>query len=450
MASFSLVVEDSSPLISYAPDGAWVDTIDDPLIASYSGRSLHKTTAQGATVTFNFNGTGVRFLGGRRPGYGNYTLTVDKKVVQTGTARNQTPSLRNVLGAVSDLPDGPHTAVLTTNGGGGVDLDWIEVAPRIGAAGSKISASVIDDTDSRITYLPSDDAWSVSRGPAFTGQTVHSSNNADATATVKFTGEAIGVYGTLSADHSDLRVNIDGQDRKTGERNGLANGLHEQTLLYFEDSLGSGEHTMVVSANPRPDGGPPLIDIDSMSVFASVEDGSVATAAAESAPGSSAPSRAMIGGIVGGVIALLLILALILLLMRRNRQQWLGLSKKRDANNASPLSPQLPIQTPSMMEAGVLPTKPAMSFAEFSGSRQDSGQHPIAPSYYGDSYLSPPVSRVTSFASSTYSTEGLLGTDGFEEILLPPPPPPAKVDGAKITGTPTRPKQRPPTLNFAL
>jgi len=262
---------------------------------------------------------------------------------------------------------------------------------------------------------------------------------------VKFTGEAIGVYGTVSADHSDVRVNIDGQDRKTGGTNGLANGLHTQTLLYFEDSLGSGEHTMVVSANPRPDGGPPFIDIDSMSVFASVEDGAAAPGAAGSASGSSAPSRALIGGIVGGVLGLLLILALILLLLRRSRRQWLTLSKKRGGTNPSPLSPPLPIQTtPSMMEAGVPPAKPAMSFTEFSESRQ-----PIVPSYYGESYLSPPVSRIPSFASSRNSTALLLGKDGFEEILLPPPPP-AKVNGAKISGTPTRPKQRPPTMNFAL
>jgi len=444
MASFTLVVEDSSPLISYAPDGAWVDTIDDPLLASYSGASFHKATAQDATVTFAFNGTGVRFFGGRRPDYGDYTLTVDNQVVETGTARSETPSMRHLLASAPNLPDGPHTAVLTTNGGGGIDLDWVEVAPHIGTPGSQIDASVIDDTDSRITYLPSDDAWTVSTGPEFTEESAHFSDNADAAATVKFTGEAIGVYGTVSADHSDIRVNIDGQDRKTDGRNRLADGLHTQTLLYFEDSLGPGEHTMVVSAIPRPDGGPPLIDIDSMSVFASVEDGAISDRAAS---GSSGPSKALIGGIVGGVIGLLLIVVLTLLLIRRTRQALFGLFKKRSVTDLPPLTPALPMQaaqpTPRMMEAGVLSPKPALSFAEFSGSRKDSVRESISPGYFTDVALSPTLSRVPSFASSTHSTTLLVGKGGGEETLDPPPSP-----GAKIPGGPTRPKQRPPTLDF--
>jgi len=448
MASFTLVVEDSSPLISYAPDGAWVDTIDDPLLSSYSGASFHKTTAQDATVTFSFNGTGVRFFGGRRPDYGNYTLTVDNQVVETGTARNETPSMRNLLAGAPNLPDGPHTAVLTTNGGGPIDLDWVEVAPHIGTPGSKISASVIDDTDSRITYLPSDDAWTVSSGPEFTEESAHFSSNADASATVKFTGEAIGVYGTVSAEHSDVRVNIDGQDRKTDGRNRLVDGLHAQTLMYFEDSLGPGEHTMVVSAIPRADGGPPLIDIDSMSVFASDGNGAIS---AGSASGSSGPSKALIGGIVGGVIGLLLIVVLILLLIRRTREGLLGLFKKKNDTNLPPLTPALPIQavqpTPRMMEAGVLSAKPAMSFTEFSSQREGSVRHSLSPGYFTDVALSPTLSRVPSFASSTYSTASLIGNGGGEETFDPPPSP-EKVIGEKIPGGPSRPKQRPPTLDF--
>jgi hypothetical protein len=449
MASFGLVVEDSSPLVSYAPDGAWVDTIDDPMVTSYSGGSFHKTTAQGATATIAFNGTSVKFFGGRRPDYGNYTITVDNQVVQTGTARNQNPSMRNLMGSATNLPDGPHTAVLTSNGGGGIDFDWLEVAPHIGTPGSKISAAVIGDADSRITYLPSDDAWTVNNDPQFTEQTAHSSTNADASATVKFTGEAIGVYGTVSADHSALRVNVDGQDRKTDGRNNAAKGSHPQTLLYFEDSLGPGEHTMVVSANPRADGGPPLIDIDSMSVFASAENAAISSGPAS---GPSGPSKAMIGGIVGGVVGLLLILALILLLvLRRRRPRWSVLSRTKDDSNVSPLSPELPIQTPgmlntpSMMEAGVLTPKPAMSFAEFSGSRQGSIRQSLSPSFFTDVYLSPtPMARAPSPASSNGSTAFLIGDGGGDDTTLTPPPP------AKIPGGPSRPKQRPPTLDFGL
>jgi len=169
------------------------------------------------------------------------------------------------------------------------------------------------------------------------------------------------------------------------------------------------------------------------------------------AAGSSVPRQTLIGGIVGGVVGLLVILALILVLIRRIRPRWLQRSRKRGDTNASPLSPALPIQSsPGMMEAGALTPKPAMSFAEFSLSRENSLQQSIALSaQYTAAYDSRPPSGVPSIASSSNdSTAAMLKKGGPEGPL--PPPPPAKTGGAKIPRTPTRPKERPPTLNFAL
>lgn len=120
---------------------------------SYSGRSLHSTATRGATANFTFNGnsllfffywkivlylitgTGVKFFGAYRPGYGAYTLTVDGVEVANGNAESATLNVRQTLGAVSGLEYGEHTAVLTAVGDGTIDLDWIEMETRVGPDG---------------------------------------------------------------------------------------------------------------------------------------------------------------------------------------------------------------------------------------------------------------------------------------------------------------------------
>jgi len=456
MASFSLVVEDCSPLISYSPVDAWVDTPDDPLSTIYSGRSFHATTARGATLTFPFNGTGVRFFGGHRPDYGNFTLAVDGQVVQSGTARGDTATARHLLAGATNLPDGPHTAVLTSTGGG-MDVDWIEMVPHIGASGEKISASVVDDTDSRFTYLPSDDAWRVTQGTAFTGGTVHFSSNPDAQASLKFNGDAIALYGTVSPGHSDIRVSIDGQEQPLTGRNNLTNGLHPQVLLFFGESLGDGEHTMVITGDSTS-GAPPFVDIDSVSVFATVN-GEGNGAIQSSRESSGRLSGALIGGIVGGIVGFLILLGLILFLIRRNLRKNVVTSKKKGSRGSDPglpLSPELPMQqTPSMMEAQILPAKPAMSFQEFGMSRGDQGasteRYSLALSPYLGLPDSTPPSRVPSYASSMNDSTPLISGQSSRGRLITPPqaPPPAKtINGKTSMDLPKRPKKRPPTMNF--
>jgi len=112
MAAFNLTVEDSSPLISYSPAGSWIDTpAGDALAASYSGSSFHTTSTLGATATINFNGTGISIFGGHRPNYGTFSLVVDEQLVTTGTAENTIASTHQLLGTISGLTNGPHTAI---------------------------------------------------------------------------------------------------------------------------------------------------------------------------------------------------------------------------------------------------------------------------------------------------------------------------------------------------
>ena len=80
-------------------------------------------------------GTGISIFGGNRPNYGTFSLAVDGQLVVTGTARSTVLSTRQLLGTVSGLINGPHTAVFANTNGQPVDLDSIELQSQVGALG---------------------------------------------------------------------------------------------------------------------------------------------------------------------------------------------------------------------------------------------------------------------------------------------------------------------------
>ena len=115
-------VHNSSPLISYTT--GWMDTpVGDSYAANYSGGSFHATNTSGDAVTFKFNGTGVWFYGAHRPGYGDYSVAIDGNSVFSGSAASSNPIFDQFLGGAANLSMGEHTAVLTSTGGGSIDLD---------------------------------------------------------------------------------------------------------------------------------------------------------------------------------------------------------------------------------------------------------------------------------------------------------------------------------------
>ncbi|EMD37580.1 hypothetical protein CERSUDRAFT_114221 [Gelatoporia subvermispora B] len=116
MAAFNVSLDDSSSSISYTPSNAWVDT-------SLNDSSLHSADVQGASASITFNGTGVWFYGSNRPTYGSYQLAVDNEVIASGSAASSSALVDQLLGGASGLTMGQHTAVLTSNGDGTIDLD---------------------------------------------------------------------------------------------------------------------------------------------------------------------------------------------------------------------------------------------------------------------------------------------------------------------------------------
>ncbi|GLB37654.1 hypothetical protein LshimejAT787_0407050 [Lyophyllum shimeji] len=487
MASFDLKVEDSSPLISYEPSSAWIDTPSDALAASYSGRSLHTTSVQGATATMQFNGTGISIFGGRRSNYGTFTISVDGQTITTGDASSAQDSANQLLGSASGLVDGPHTAVFTNTGGAPIDIDFATLQTQASSSSTKPVQVTYDDSDPSIQYSPSVSAWSQNHDQAFMNGTLHFTSTPGASASITFTGDAVAVYGTVSPDHANVQITLDGRANVLpGGAGGFVSSLHSQVLLYYANNLGLQPHVLTMACVPE-EGTGPFMDIDAITVFSS---GAPSTNDNPSSAGPSSPSSSVsgstsgtpaaesiwpsgstlqasksgslapiIGGAVGGLVGIILLLALVyLFLCRRTRR---GGINKFDIHRpaASPKTPDLPMQGESMMEAGFsrvtpgpadpvatyLPPAPPLSQPS-SVKRDTMGRHSIAPSYYSDpSYASDASSARSSTAllpdvpsipsSARLASPGVTSPKGLDPMM-------------NVTGGPRRPSRRPPPLDI--
>ncbi|EIM83052.1 uncharacterized protein STEHIDRAFT_171157 [Stereum hirsutum FP-91666 SS1] len=348
MVLFNVSAEDSSPLLVWGPPGAWNDSPEnDTLSQSYSAQSWHTTSVQGATVTISFNGTGIWFYGANRPDYGSYTFAVDGQA----TAHNANASsavFQQLLGGASSLPMGSHTAVLQTTSAAPVDLDSLIFETQIGPDDRSVSNSTIDDTDSRISYLPPS-SWIFNPLPDTMNNTLHFTQTGGAQAQIEFSGDAVAVYGTVSSDHANYTIAVDGNAAHAfdGGSNGIASTLHLKTLLYFGNGLGPGQHNLVLTADPDQNGQNNtgrFMDIDAIKIYSTTSNSqNGAPSNSTGSPSSDAPDTSSIGksglpiaalaGIIAGIVVIVTLFVVAALLWRRRR------NRIRDS--------KMPLQTPS-------------------------------------------------------------------------------------------------------
>ncbi|KAK0225868.1 hypothetical protein IW262DRAFT_1358271 [Armillaria fumosa] len=408
MASLNLTVEDGSPLIFYSPAGAWTDSPnDDSSLPNYSGVSLHTTSTEGATATISFHGTGLTIYGGHRPTYGTYTVSLDGQGLSKGNASDIQASTRRLLASASGLSNGNHTAIIT-NTGSTIDIDYIDIECEIGS-GPELITIPFDDVDSHISYLPSESDWNINDKPAFINGTLHFTDVTDASASLSFTGDAVALYGTVSPDHANMRVSVDGLETTfSGSSNGSVSSLHPGILLYFSNGLGPDNHTITISAYREPSTGP-FIDIDAIIVYFSNgtnNDGGPVNGArhpvVSSLPSDASPpdsnsvaTSTVVGAVLGGVGGMALLAALLFLLYRRKR-----LTRPRE-DAISPSTPDLPMQRPEILEPD--DNAPLRRLESLRTVRYQS-RLSIAPSYYSGGSGDWVHSRTQSMVSATSTT----------------------------------------------
>ncbi|KAJ7079072.1 hypothetical protein B0H15DRAFT_859012 [Mycena belliarum] len=381
MASFNLTIDDSSPLISYGPSGAWQDASSSDIAGlTYNGNSLHTTKAPGATATINFNGTGITLYGGRRPEYGRYTMTVDGRMITDSSASGGGIELQQVLGSVSGLANGPHTAVLTSTGVG-MDIDWANVVTQVGSTGSTITSAIYDDANPAMTYAG---AWQKVDSPSYMNNTLHFTQAAGAAASLAFSGNAVAIYGTVSPDHANIQVSIDGKTTMVSGGADFTRSMHQQTLLYYANDLDASQHMLIVTNPGQKSGTGPFIDLDSVTVYSASPPagGSVPAFANQSDSPRPGPKSGLSKGALNGIAAvvvliILAILALLVLLFLRRRRR----ARQHVMEPKTPADAELPLQGPNMRFTPISPQQPMPTFSRMPTR---TSVHSIAPSYYAN------------------------------------------------------------------
>ncbi|KAL4254248.1 hypothetical protein ABKN59_002884 [Abortiporus biennis] len=423
-AAFNVSLDDSSPLISYSPLGAWIDTPNGQG-QGYFDKSLHTTTHQGATASFNFSGTGFWIYGGLSPDYGRYTVTLDGSPVANLSAFASTLTPQKLLYGTGGLSFREYSIVLTCTGTKPIDIDSVIIQSQLDPNGT-ISQTTLDDTDPRINYGPSSSSWGSSNSSIFSNNTAHFTQVDNAQMSFSFAGEAIAVYGGSSFDHGNYTVSLDGQ---TYQFNG---GSNNHSALYHPT-------TMMFFANAK------FFDLDSIVVYSGGNNSTDAgNSSSSTAPSSNLSNGAFIGIVIGvvGLILLLLGLGVFLCIRRRRRRQRVKAEEEAAAaarRVQDSESPVLPIQDPDLEKAKEAVSYPRSTFfetkeseealanlstLEYAYTKDQAGFHPSSayPFDRDGAKLNRNITTNTRWSQSSYTTDASISST--DEIVLPGTPAP--------------------------
>jgi len=270
---------------------------------------------------------------------------------------------------------------------------------------------------------------------------------------LSFSGDAVALWGTVSPDHANIRVTLDGETTiYNGGSGGTVSTLHSQILLFFANNLGAQQHTLVVSPDQEQNTGL-FVDVDAVQVFSATATNAlpVATTSATrlssssttllstSSPDQVASRKTMPAGtvasiVLGVLLAILAIVAVIFVLLRQRRRK-AGSIPKVNEKVGSPKTPELPLQleggfnsSPTLMpHPAAFPTRARM----FPKAKSRESTFTIS-SYYTSSRPD---------STATASTVPMLRSD--VPIIKVPKPPRAP------NSPPVRPSQRPPSLELS-
>lgn len=150
-----------------------------------------------------------------------------------------------------------------------------QVTAGSGMTESMMSASVektqeiqmVDDRDSAVTYSSGWGDWDASGHYGGTVKFINSPSGTE-TATLVFTGCGIEVISPKNSDRGVLEITIDGINM--GEADTYASRDAKQQVVYSNTDLSAGEHTIVVrAANKKNGGSSTKVELDAFRIFTS-------------------------------------------------------------------------------------------------------------------------------------------------------------------------------------
>ena len=233
----------------------------------WSGGAAMQSNVAGATASFTFMGTSVRWLGSRGDSMGRALVRVDggpAREVDLWARPNDV--IRTPIVTISDLSEGPHTLTIEVLSGR-VVVDAFDVQPQT-------TVSHWQDTDPNLrfsggwtkasTTLP----WSGSgvRNVPDLPVTAQETYTVDETATLPFRGTAISWVGYRGPDGGIALVQVDGG--RPVEVDTYSPTVKFQAELFTATGLADANHTLKITATGRrnPASSAPRIVVDAFDV----------------------------------------------------------------------------------------------------------------------------------------------------------------------------------------
>jgi len=253
--------EQNSAAVLYT--GTW-----SPNAGSFnSGGSAALAMDAGSKAAFTFTGTGVTWIGYRDQWSGIAQVYLDGALNATIDTYSASAQAQAVLYSVSGLSNAAHSLTIVVSGtrdassqGDWVWVDAFDVAVP-STTTTSASDSVASTTASTPTRIEQDgSAVSYSSGTWFpktyawaSGGTIAMSTDANARATVTFTGTAVSWIGYRDQWSGNARVYVDGILKATVDT--YASVPQSQAVLYAATGLDSGAHSLAIEVAGTHDAG---------------------------------------------------------------------------------------------------------------------------------------------------------------------------------------------------
>lgn len=181
MSKINVTFDDFDPLLVYSDytqwstpnpqnDPTWYNASESETGVPWHEATIHYTTIQGASFTFNFTASSAWIYGAAGPSSSatNYTITLDG-TSSSHTAENTTSSDntlgqgRTLLWNAQGLEEGKVHKVELKNEGSGVGVDLVVLEVDVG---ENTSNSTLDNTSPEINYTGT---WDMNNGSFYGG-----------------------------------------------------------------------------------------------------------------------------------------------------------------------------------------------------------------------------------------------------------------------------------------
>ncbi|KAG8984075.1 hypothetical protein FRB95_006765 [Tulasnella sp. JGI-2019a] len=270
--NLNITIDDWASILNYTNPSDW-QTPDpqSPAIAStlsttpWLDGTWHKTSVTNASVILNFEGPALYIFGASGPLYGSYAVSIDGVESTYSAYSSANASNPYLLWGSGNLTYDKHTleirnlgaAQASDQGASGFLLDYILSTVQLGSAGATVTNNTVEDNDSRVTYTGS---WISESNALFSGGTAIYTAQNGGSASIKFNGSAVYIFGDSVNDQGSYSVTLDNVTQTYHTLSGCGGGYGKfcektpPSLKYFASNLGSSEHIITLTNNANSNG----------------------------------------------------------------------------------------------------------------------------------------------------------------------------------------------------